>query len=732
MLIVLLSAATGAAGALHAPVARAVEPYGNSLDWVPSDASVYSASLRLKEQVDAVAASKAWQRFREIPAVAQAWMMVEMQINNPAGPAAMFWQIMALPENKQMAQVLGEMVSDEIVFYAGEDFIKLVELYQLINGSTASQLLVAIEEARAAASGQAGAVQDPNAARIPAIMQAIKDDPALLDVPELVFAFRIKDKNAAQTQLARLEILANMLLDQTGLGSKFERREFHDTEFLVLFLEGTMIPLPDQMPYGLNLDEDDYQKLRQIIREKELYVCLGLWNDYVVLSFNKSTEHLAALGQGPAIGARKELAPLARFRDRKLSSVGYASREVVASQLIQSADLDEMVKEIDAFIRSSPSISDDLRERIGADLREAANDFRKYLPVAGPAASFGFLTDGGFESFAYSWTQQPGLESGKPLEIAQHMGGSPILGFAARGVDDPHAYDTLVKWIRKFYGYVENVGLAEMEEGDREKFQQAMDVARPLLARFDAVTREKLVPALADGQSAIVLDADIASKQWHADMPASFEPLPMFELGIVVGVSDREKLVAAMSDYRALINDAIDAVRQQNPDDVPEGVEFPAPEEIAVSDGTLYAWNLNPELGLDPQVVPCAAVNDHAAVLASSRALAERALAVDPLEGATALGDADAPRAMIVRFGWADLVSAAEPWVTFAIRQELAGEAAAAQDPANDPAEVEDICRQVTTGLSILKCFRGVWAESRREDDAWVTHSVLVVEDLDD
>src|SRR5688500_5534711 len=77
--------------------ARAAEEdaeYGHALDWVPADASLFSTSLQLKRQIDIVADSNAWQAFREIPAVAMVWQMAEMQVMNPDGPAAMFWQLM--------------------------------------------------------------------------------------------------------------------------------------------------------------------------------------------------------------------------------------------------------------------------------------------------------------------------------------------------------------------------------------------------------------------------------------------------------------------------------------------------------------------------------------------------------------------------------------------------------------------------------------------------------------
>lgn len=714
--------------------ARAADPYNNSLDWVPADASVYSASLRLKEQIDAIAASNAWKTFREIPTVAQAWAMAEAQIYAPEGPAAIFWQVMSLPENKQMAQVVGEMFSDEIVFYAGADFVKLIELFQVIQGSRLAPLFEALGnlESETLGTSESVAQANPTQARMQVVLEAISEDPDLANVPELVFGFRIRDKAAATTQLARLEVIANMFLTQAEFEAKFERQTINETEFLVLHLSGSMIPFPDEAPIGIGLDEQAYKDLCDVLRGRELYVAIGLWNDYVLLSFGKSTDHLKTLGAGPAIGGRTELASLARFRDRKLVSASYASREVVASQLIQSADLDEIVEEFTTFVDSLPNAPSELKERIVGDLELAAGDFRKYLPVAGATSGFQFMTDTGFEGYSYSWAQFPTLDGSKPLELAQHVGGSPILALVARGVDDPEAYNLLAKWVVKIYGYVEDYAVEQMDEHDREHFDEAMRTFKPLIARFDSTTRDKLIPALADGQSGLVIDADIASKQWHAEMPASFEPLPMLELAIVVGVTDRSKLVDAMADYRDIINALIDITRELHPDDVPAGLEFPEPSASESSAGTIYAWKLNSELGLDAQIVPAAAVNDHMAVLATSQALAERALAETPLAGVAALGPDDQNRSMIVAFNWADLVTAAEPWVVYGIRQNMAGEDAAAKDPSDDDQPVQEVIGQVKTGLSILKCFRGAWADSQREGDAWVTHSIVTVEDLND
>jgi hypothetical protein len=714
-------------------VIRAAEPYGNSLDWAPADAAIYSASLRLKEQVDIVAASNAWKKFRQIPSVAMAWQMAEAQINNPEGPAAMFWQLMELPENKQLVKLLGEMFSDEIVFYAGNDFIKFIELMQVIQGSRLAPLFEAFGDMQPAPLGGPMAIGERSSqARLQMVLEAIREDPDLLNVPQLVFAFRIEDRDAVTTQLNRLELLANQMLDQTDLGAKFERRTIGQAECIVLALDGSMIPWEQMTPLDPIIDEETFEDLKRIISGKQLFLAVGAWNDYVVLSVGRSTEHLAKLGDGPAIGEREELAPLAQHRNRKLVAASYVSREVAASQQILAEDLDDVVAMVEEIVREIEEAPEAMITRLAADARELADDLKPYATKPGPRGAFQFLTDSGFEGYAYDWTEWPGFDSSKPLGIVDHLGGSPIIAFASRGTPDQGLYDLLAKWSAKAVGYFEDFALPEMDEDERAEAEQALAIVKPLAARFDKVTREKLIPAMQDGQSAIVFDADITSKQWHTEMPSSFTPLPMAELAIVMGINDRDAFLQAMAEYRDMINDAIDAVREQHPDDVPAGLAFPTPTISDSPSGTLYAWKLNPVLELNEQLVPCGAVNDSLAAIATSRALAERVMAEHPLAPAEgALGNGDQPRVTVAGIDFAALIEAIAPWVEYGIRMHGPGAMGASEDPAGDPAQVQSICSQVRMGLEILQCFRGAWSESHMDGDVWVTHSVITFKDLE-
>jgi hypothetical protein len=708
--------------ALFVGPTQAAEKYGNSLDWVPADASMYSASLRLKEQIDIVAGSNAWKKFREIPSVAAAWQMAEAQVFDPTGPASMFWQMMELPENKQLVQLLGEMFSDEVVVYAGADFDKFLELMQIINGSRMAPIAEVIQ------LGDPTVAEGGNAqARM--VIDAIVEDPALLDVPEVVFAFRIKDREAATTQLARLEVVANMLLGQTPLGIKLERRTLGDAEHLVLPLNGAMIPLPGELPPGLGIDDDSYRELKLIVAKKELFVTLGTWEDYLLLSFGKSIDHLADLGSGAVMAEREELASLPAHRERKLVAVSYVSGDVAQSQALAPEDLDGWADYFATAIEASPQLPADAKERINSDLHALADDFKPYLGTAGATAGYAFLNDDGYESFYYDWSELRTLDAGEPLELIEHLGGRPLIAIVARGVDDPEGYDLLVKWIGKGFKYFEDYALEQMDEEERQKTEEALEVTRPLVTRFDETTRNKLMPALADGQTAVVFDADAASNQWHEEMPPSFRPLPMLEFGVVFGVSDAEKLVDAMSDYRAIINDAIAAIRERHPDDVPDDVELPAPDVREISAGKLYHWPLPAEVGLDDQIAPCGAVSDEVAVFATTPALAERLLETHAIEGADELlGDASEPRGAVAGVAFADLIAAIEPWIEYGIREDAGG---ASDDPGTSPPHVQELLGQVRIGFQILQCFRGAWSETRHEDGVWVTHSVSHFEDLE-
>jgi hypothetical protein len=234
---------------------------------------------------------------------------------------------------------------------------------------------------------------------------------------------------------------------------------------------------------------------------------------------------------------------------------------------------------------------------------------------------------------------------------------------------------------------------------------------------------------LKDGQAGFVLDAQIASKQWHKEMPASAQALPMAELALVMGISDAALFKKAMSEYRAIADEAVAEIRKQHPEAIPADYKIPSPASETTQGGTVYTYKLPSEAGLDAQLAPAGGVGERVAVFATSPRLAAKVLAGAPLASQGLIGSASGkPCATLVYFNWRGLVDAATPWVEFAIREN--GPGAQGADAAEDPAQISDILSQVRTGLEILKCWKSTEAVTTIEDGVTVTHSVTTFEDV--
>ena len=703
------------------------EDYGNSLDWVPASATVYSSSLRLKEQIDEIAESNAWKKLIEIPSIAMGWQMAQMQINNPEGPAAIFWQLMELPENQQLAKLAGEMFSDEIVFYAGEDFPKFMELLSIVQGSRLAPMIEAMN------AGNGGMV-NPNDARMRALAEAVAEDPELLTVPDMVLAFKVKDKAAGETQLKRLEVVAKMALKNAEGKVELKRESIGDVEYLVLNLDGSEIKWPDDVPPGLAIDKETYETLQEIISKKKVVVALGVWNDYVLLSFGETTDQLEELGDADLLVETDSFEPLLPHLEEEegdLVAVSYVSADVMKTQAISPEDLDDAAEAADDLLENADDVDDELKGELSEDLVEMADDLKPYLPKPGAIASCTLKNEDGFESFTYNWAENTQLNGSLPLELTNHVGGGPIVAVVARGVSDPEAYAKLAKWVGKGIGYFEGYGLAEMDDEERAHAEKVLEVVKPLLSRIDEATRDHLIPALEDGQAGFVLDADIRSKKWVGDMPESFTELPMAEIAFIVGVSDADELKEAGKAYWSIAKDAVEALKEFDESEVPEDFELPAPEETETDDGTVFTWAAPSEAKLDDQIALSIAVGDHVAAIASSPNLAERVLTETPWEG-FAVGDAEEPRAVAAGLDFPALIDAITPWIDYGVRVSVNGEEAASEDPADDDSQAGEILDQVHTGLEVLKCFRGVWSETVKEDGVWMTHTISKFEDIEE
>lgn len=89
--------------------------------------------------------------------------------------------------------------------------------------------------------------------------------------------------------------------------------------------------------------------------------------------------------------------------------------------------------------------------------------------------------------------------------------------------------------------------------------------------------RTKILPSLADGQMAFVIDGKSSTKRLHQSLPSAVEPLPLVEPAIVLGLADPKLFREGMSDLFELADEVVDAVREMNPDALPAEYRVPEP-----------------------------------------------------------------------------------------------------------------------------------------------------------
>src|SRR5207302_128897 len=110
----------------------------------------------------------------------------------------------------------------------------------------------------------------------------------------------------------------------------------------------------------------------------------------------------------PRLSSVKELAPLAKYRDRKLVQVGYTSKKynAIAMRAAGSGAFaplgdPDALAEFGAKAIEKAKVPDAKKRQMKRDLDELVKDLKKAIPEAGALASFEFLSARGYEGFSY-------------------------------------------------------------------------------------------------------------------------------------------------------------------------------------------------------------------------------------------------------------------------------------------------------------------------------------------
>lgn len=708
---------------------HAADPAGNlpaSLQWLPEDAAFYGATLRLGEQIEAIGRSKAWARLVELPAVQVGWRQLRKQLDTPPDELRPVVEFFRKAEGQELAALAADLFSQEAFTYGGESFLDFVQVLTEVVGAGR------YGPAFARLTGQAGDEQRKDMQFL-FMLQALLENEERLRMPELLMGFRVRNTEGATRQIRRLEELLKAALADQPHKDLLGRVRVAGVEYLTFTFDGKLVPW-DKVPFQ-EVEEKPGQAeaLVKKLKAMKLVVAVGVRDGYLLTALGGSTAFLERLGQGKPLAQRPELKPLARFAERRLTSITYISEALAARTATTPEDIDGFL-EVGREAVQNADILEEQKKKIRKDLDALARDLKGLLTKPGASLAFSFLTERGHDSYTYDWSEQRGLDGSKPLTLLQHVGGTPLVAVVSRSRYAPERYDLFVKWVKVAEGYVTDLLLPRLPPEVEKGYEQVMKVARPLLARWDSTTRQMLLPATADSQWAFVLDAKLTSKQWLAAAPPTEQPLPILEPALVWGISDAALLRKAFAAYRDILNDALASLHEAVPT-VPE-LQIPPPESRKAKHGTLYFYPVPSQLGLDKRLVPMAGLSERVLALALSAEHGERLLTPTPLavQGGP-LAQVQRPLAGAVRFDWAGMLDAASPWIELGLRQagpELVQQAADAGPEAAEAVgkDVDALLAQVRTVLAVLKVLRSYSSVTYVEDGATVTHGETVVRDL--
>jgi hypothetical protein len=377
-------------------------------------------------------------------------------------------------------------------------------------------------------------------------------------------------------------------------------------------------------------------------------------------------------------------------------------------------DLKEMGDGVKAYLPLL-QLPGPMQERVNRDLTGLFKDLEKYVPEPGASMSFSFLNGRGLERYSYDWTENFSDDGSKPLTLLNHIGGNPLFMAMGRQKYQPENYQLLVKYLKVVHGYLTDMGIPGVV--DPQSYALMFQEFRPVLERLDRATGQLVLPALADGQAALVIDGKLSSKQWSPMMPPAERPVPMVELAMVLGVSDAGKLKQAGVEYREAINQLlvlIGKLNKQNADLMPS---LPAPQAASINGGEMFFYPL-PGGFVDPRLQPNAALSSNVAVLTLSREHSERLLRATPPADEFLRRHTGQPLSGAFTLNIPLTIDFAMAWVEYGVHS------------AGGPVKMRnDQLQQIREVVSLLKVIRGYSSVTYFEGGAEVEHAEIAVED---
>jgi hypothetical protein len=612
-------------------------------------------------------------------------------------------------------------LSQEIFIYGGKGWTDFFALLSKVNNA------MQLGPFQALLSGN---LADVNKAQARAVLRELQKNREMIKAPEFVIGFKLEDANKAAKQLTRLEKLAaGYAKEFPQFKGRVKRAKAGGGDFVTLDLDGSMIPWDDVPLSEVEENKGEFDDLVKHLKKTHLTVSVGVKGSYLLVGVSETVKDLAKLGgKGKSLADRDEMKPLAKHANKPIISVGYASKAFLSSVMGGQADYAGLASSLKDLVGKT-ELADERKKAIQKDIDALASDLKQVTPTYGAAVSFAFLTKTGIDSYSYAH-EQGAKYKGLNVTLQNHFGGTPIFAGAMAFNADGKVYATGVKWIKKAYGHAEAIFLDMADDDSKDAYKKGTKAIFPILKRLDSATTKLLIPSLKESGVGLVVDAKWSSKQWHKEMPEAPKAMPMLEVGLLLGLSDAKKFTAAMKEYRTTLNELYEKARESAPnkENVPE-FKIPVPESEQGKNGMLYFYPIPEEAGLDKQFKPVAGIGKDILAITLSPKHTERLLARTPLKVKSGPLARKGDLVSVCVLDWDAFIDAVSPWVEFGIQAAIL--AKADEDGQKKAKELaEGYIKQARVGFQVLKCFKGATSVSYVEDDALVTWSRTVIQDL--
>jgi len=671
-----------------------------AIDWIPKTSTAFGIMLKNKEQLDLVLNSKAFKKLAELGATK---MLLEKIKEYPAG----------IEENKslisEVLKVGGELFSHEVVFVAGPNVPKAIRVFSsAINASQMAPLTLLLQ-----GNTDQGEISK---AQLSAMMQAFAESPDEITVPEILIAFKLKEKKTALELLKKIEEKIPLLeATDAKLKGAVKKEKISGNDFITLKIKGSIFPVNEIEIEGL--EEEQLKKFKAAISKLTFTAAIGIKDDYLVFSMGPDTKFLASIGKTEALASSKELAVLSKHSGKNLIGLQYISKEMVE---ISSGKQEELSEKIKGMLVGA-NLPKDLLKRVEKDVDAFIADSIPFMPKVGARVGLSFISDRGFESVSYDYTTNLPFEASKPLGLLENFGGNPIFASVLRGKTDDNQIKFIAKWAGIAYTYFNDFAIPVIPEDQKAQVTEFLKKVEPAFTKLAKITLNELIPAMRDGQAAIVLDAKLGNKQWSDMLLKSKKELSILEPAFILGISDKAKFEAAIKGYREGLNEIIKAAAGFDPTGTLAAIKIPAPETKDLKSGKAFYYPIPMLNIIDKRLQPTASLGEEFSALTLSFDHAERLLKKTPLVSKLAkLALVNKNLAGFCLFDNLAMMAFLTPWVDYGLEQ---------LPPGID--EAFGVKKQVKTFFDVMGTFKGIVCSSFMEDGKWVSHTISVWKDLE-